>query len=186
MTLLRYYKQENITYKTVDLHAVHKLLKADEIRDEQRKYCIDIMKLQASKAVFWLDETSINIHMRRKNVTWTNGRDVFMPYQSKSTRNRTIIAAVGGRDEEIFFHHSIAKRTNKEEVLKFLKEFLLLVPYAKQDVVVVTDNHSAHKSKVVQKYMASQNVDYRFMPVYSSVFSPQERVWSMIKSEWSK
>ena len=78
-----------------------------------------------------------------------------MPYQSKSTRNRTIIGAVGGRDEEIFFHHKIAKATNKDEVLKFLKEFLSVVPYAKEDLIVVTDNHSAHKSNMIKAFMAS-------------------------------
>ena len=154
-TLRNYYHQAKISYKTVDLQAVHKLLKAEKLRKEQKKFCIDILKLQITKAVFWLDETSINIRTGKKRFTWTNGRDVFMPYQSKSTRNKTIIGAVGGIDEEIFFHHKIAKTTNKDEVLKFLKEFLSVVPYAKEDLIVVTDNHSAHKSNMIKDFMAS-------------------------------
>ena len=82
------------------------------------------MKLQVTKAVFFLDETSINIRTHRKKKTWTNGRDVAMPYQSKSTHNKTIIGAVGILDEQIFSHSMIADSSKKEEVLRFLQEFL--------------------------------------------------------------
>ena len=82
-TLRRYYSQAGIKYKMVDLYAVHKLKKADELRAAQRNFCIEIMKLQATKIILWMDETSMNMHMKKKK-TFTNGRDVFLPYQSAS------------------------------------------------------------------------------------------------------
>lgn len=117
-----------------------------------------------------MDETSINIRTHKKKHTWTNGQ-VALPYQSKSTHNKTIIGAVGGMNENVFSHSKITSSTTKEDVVSFLAEFLRVCPYAHSEIVLVTDNHSAHKSNLVKSFLATQNVQMIFMPPYSSVFS---------------
>jgi len=93
---------------------------------------------------------------------------------------------VGALDENVWSHCKVALATNKEEVVEFLQEFLRMCPYPRDQIVLVTDNHSAHKSKLVKEYIASQGVELIFMPPYSSVFSAQEHVWSLVKNEWGK
>ena len=95
-TLYRYYRQANVSFKTVDLHAVSKLMNARRILRSQRDYCHRIQRLQASKAVFFLDETTTSLRKKCKTRTWTNGMDVALPYQNNKDHNRSIVGAVGG------------------------------------------------------------------------------------------
>ena len=185
-TLYRYYRQANVSFKTVDLHAVKKLMYARRIRAEQRNYCIRIRRLQESKAVFFLDETTTSLRKKCKKRTWTNGVDVALPYQNERDHNRSIVGAVGGQHREVFFHSKVFGRCRKEQVHEFLEELLRLQPYPKEDLVIVCDNHRSHKSHLVRDLLAANNVQLEFLPIYSSVFSPVERVWWIFKQEWIK
>ena len=53
---------------------------------------------------------------------------------------------------------------------------------------MVTDNHSSHKSGLIREFLMQQQhrLSMKFLPPYSSVLSPQERVWSQVKSLWSQ
>ena len=52
--------------------------------------------------------------------------------------------------------------------------------------MVVTDNHQAHHSYATQGFLQANNLEMVFMPKYSSVLSPAERFWSMVKNSWRK
>lgn len=113
-TLRNYYRQAHIKFRTVDLHAVNKTLQAEKIRAEQKAFCLRIMRASATKAVFWLDETTTSLRKKVQKRTWTNGVDVSLPYQSWKDMNRTIIGVLGGRDEEVFFHSKVYERGRQE------------------------------------------------------------------------
>jgi len=99
----------------------------------------------------------------------------------------TILGAVGGiPGGRTRFIYKVAKRTNKESVLDFLKHFKRKVRPKKKMLIIYTDNHSAHHSHVVRDYVASTRLDLRFLPAYSSPLSVQERVWSILKAHWAK
>ena len=49
-------------------------------------------------------------------------------------------------------------RCKKEQVFEFLHEFLRVQPYPKEDIVIVCDNHSSHKSHLVRDFLAAQGV----------------------------
>ena len=77
-------------------------------------------------------------------------------------------------------------RPNTETVLNFLETFKRELPINLKDITLVTDNHSAHKSHLTKKWLFENNTSFYFLPPYSSVLSPVERVWSVFKSKWAK
>ena len=54
------------------------------------------------------------------------------------------------------------------------------------NIVIVLDNHSAHKSKLVSDYAQLTGFTLFFLPPYSSPLNPIERVWSRLKRRWAK
>lgn len=81
------------------------------------------------------------------------------------------------------------RRTNKESVVDF---FTKVVSYLKKgritrrNVVIVLDNHSAHKSIVVRELCARHKITLLFTARYSSPLNPIEHIWSAVKSRWKK
>ena len=67
-----------------------------------------------------------------------------------------------------------------------MHDFLRVVPYPLDEIVICTDNHGAHRSNLVKKYLEGRGLALDFMPAYSSVLSPVERVWWIFKQAWIK
>jgi transposase len=80
----------------------------------------------------------------------------------------------------------LVDRTNSENVIAFLRGFVEQYNGNIRDVCIITDNHSAHKSKATKAELARLNLDMRFLPPWSSVLNPIERVWSIVKGDWAK
>ena len=99
----------------------------------------------------------------------------------------TILGAVGGIKSDVKFYYTVAERTSKEDVRDFFIHFLKQVKYT-TPAFMITDNHSAHKSYLIREFLMQneRRLSLHFLPAYSSVLSPQERVWSQVKSLWSK
>ena len=137
--------------------------------------------------LFFFDETSIHTWCVRAKTWSAEAQRVILPKQAKRSKNKTILGAVGGIADDIRFIYSIDDRTNTSSVIDFFKHFLRKVKYRKQ-ILVITDNHSAHHSKLLKLFMMQKEkrIKLIFLPAYSSVLSPQERVWSQLKSLWSK
>ena len=68
----------------------------------------------------------------------------------------------------------------------FLTEFLRVVPYPKERLVIVADNHGCHKANLVINLLRDNNVELVYMPIYSSIFNPIERCWWIFKQKWIK
>ena len=83
-----------------------------------------------------------------KKKTWTNNT-VYLPYQTKRGRNTTVIGAVGGRGDELFWVSSVVRRTCKEHVRQFLEKLIDTVPCPVHNMVIIADNHSSHHSHYV-------------------------------------
>lgn len=80
----------------------------------------------------------------------------------------------------------VTNRTNKENVVEFLKKLKAETTQDINEVIIYTDNHSSHRSKHVKTWLRENNVTMDFLPVYSSVLSPVERIWSIFKVKWGK
>lgn len=82
--------------------------------------------------------------------------------------------------------YTLAKSTNKEDFLTFLQK--KIHPFIKypRSTVLVMDNHRAHHSKVVVKWLQEKQYVMAFLPPYSSELNPIEHIWSVMKNEWGK
>jgi hypothetical protein len=65
------YKRHKITYKRVDVAAVTKLKRVDELKRLQKQFLIDLVHLQTDRHVFYMDETSLHAWYHKKH-TWCN------------------------------------------------------------------------------------------------------------------
>ena len=111
---------------------------------------------------------------------------VTLPMQASGSVNRTILGAVGKVDGAIHFFYHVADSTRKETVVEFFEKMKREAPFNMQEITLVTDNHSAHKSRLVRSWLEREGVRLMLLPVYSSTLSPVERVWSMFKARWAK
>lgn len=133
---------------------------------------IDITKLVP------LDESSINLSFSRnygrakKNERIKEGRkDVRFERQSiLSTMNLN-----GDKCPLIF-----AGTLNKELFSEYIKT--QLVPSFSSDNILLLDNSSVHKSKLVIKTLNDCGIKYLFLPPYSPDLNPIELLWSYVKS----
>ena len=62
-----------------------------------------------------------------KKQTWTNGTDVYMPYQQQQDYNRSIMGVLGrgpGPAQPVIFFTRVYRNQRKEQVLDFLETFM--------------------------------------------------------------
>ena len=140
----------------------------------------------------WVENTipEINAYLHKKNgllyfvdesaISLTSPIGVPAIVKRASGRGRlSAISAISPRNR-LFFS---LKRTNfgAAEVVKFLAQLMRAHP--KRVVVVVLDNASSHRSKLVKKFEnGNKNIKLYYLPTYSPQWNPDEKVWNHLKS----
>jgi len=132
---------------------------------------IDIFKLVP------LDESSVNLAYTRlygrarKNERIEEGvKDVRFERESVLSTFR-----LSGEIFPLVFDGTL----NKELFAEYLKK---LKPHLAADDILLMDNSSVHKSKLVLDTLHDLNIKYLFQPRYSPDFNPIELLWSYMKS----
>lgn len=72
----------------------------------------------------------------------------------------------------------------KEDICEVLDEFINVNP-GKQ-IILVLDNFSSYRSKMIQEFALKNNISLLFLPPYSPDLNPIEQIWRSIKREISK
>ena len=73
------------------------------------------------------------------------------------------------------------KNFGAAEVVKFLNQ--LMKAHPARVIVVVLDNASSHRSKLVKNFERdNSNLKLYFLPTYSPQWNPDEKVWNHLKS----
>ncbi|MEE3207994.1 MAG: transposase [Candidatus Thermoplasmatota archaeon] len=143
---------------------------------------MDLKALHAANYIVWLDETTVNCWATLLRRVWTDGESITMPMQAKRGTNRTIFGAIGAYYAEddaqkLFqFFHMVARRTCAADTRDFIQQIIDEAPVAPDKIVICTDNHSAHHSKVVTKFAAAAGLRLKFLPAYSSTLNPGKRI----------
>ena len=109
-----------------------------------------------------------------------------LAYQARRGKNRTVVGAVGGKSNTVQWVSLVCDRTNKGNCVKFVEKLARVANHRVKDILLVTDNHSAHKSREFQSSVRDAGMELRFLPPYSSPFSPCEHVWSLFKRLFAK
>ena len=91
-----------------------------------------------------MDETTVNMWLTKRK-TWSYQCDpLVLPLQPDRGNSRTIIGAIGG--DPFKCHTKIFNKTDTQNVICFLKGLIETEKHDLRDVIIVTDNHSAHHS----------------------------------------
>ncbi len=120
-----------------------------------------------------------------KRRTWTNGQ-IRLPLQSTRGSGRTVIGAVGGTASQVHWVSSVIRRTNQYEVKEFIEKLISTVPCRTNSILLVMDQHSSHRAKLVTDYLATLNMQTLLTPPYSSPFNVCEHVWAIFKQRFAK
>ena len=68
----------------------------------------------------------------------------------------------------------------------FIEKLISSVPCRTNSILLVMDQHSSHKAKLVTDYLATLNIQTLLTPPYSSPFNVCEHVWALFKHQFAK
>jgi transposase len=153
---------------------------AEQVRQwRERDYpVIRALAKQEGAEIFFGDEAGVRSD-HHSGTTWgVRGQTPVVP----ATGQRfalNMLSAVSARGQLRFM---IGKgRVTGPAYVEFLRR---LIHHAPRPVFLILDSHPAHKSRVVQEYVASTQGKLRlfYLPPYSPELNPDEQVWNHVKT----
>ena len=133
--------------------------------------------MEDKEEVVYIDETSFNL-WQQPSKCWLT-RDMSLSLSTMRGKSLTLIAGIS--EKRGLIHYEVFAGSNTADT--FITFLVNLKLRCRQPAVVVQDNLSVHKaSKVMQLY--GQGFRHMFLPTYSSVLNPIEKVWNIVKQEW--
>jgi transposase len=134
---------------------------------------------QREKArIFFADEAGVRSD-HHAGTTWAEKGKTPVVSTTGARFGLNLISAVNPQGEFRFM--TIKGRTTARVFIEFLKR---LVHNADRPVFLIVDGHSAHKAKMVERYVESLEGRLRlfFLPPYSPELNPDECVWNDLKN----
>jgi transposase len=134
---------------------------------------------QREKArIFFADEAGVRSD-HHAGTTWGQKGKTPVVSTTGARFGLNLISAVSPQGEFRFM--TIKGRTTARVFIEFLKR---LVHNADRPVFLIVDGHSAHKAKMVERYVESLEGRLRlfFLPPYSPELNPDECVWNDLKN----
>ncbi len=129
--------------------------------------------------LFFVDEANVSL----SSVAGTSWGPKGQTINVAVTSNRgslSLISCISSDGRLCFEIFEGSKRFRSADIIKFLED--LLKEHPRRHLVVVMDNASCHKSKLVQAYIASQKrLTVFFLPPRSPEFNPDEQLWNHLK-----
>jgi putative transposase len=126
----------------------------------------------------FMDEFSPQTTSNTKRM-WSRERKPIIKNTSKIRANTFGIFSCKGNSIVTFRDNS-----KKEDVLAVIAQFVAANPGKR--LVIVLDNFSSHRAKVVQDFASSSNIILVYLPPYSPDLNPIEQIWRAIKREISE
>jgi transposase len=149
---------------------------------ERREWVIQLVQhLQAGHEVVYIDETSVSVWDRRLR-TWMY-RDQPIPRTLAKDRGHsiTVLGAISTQRDGLVY--GLSHSTNAAAVQELLRRVFRGAP-DRDELVVVWDNHGAHRTVGVQQLIIDSGATSMPLPVNSSDLNPIERVWAQLKPKW--
>ena len=106
---------------------------------------------------------------------------IYMRLQQDRGQSRTVIGAIC-RSWPLM-KYQVADKTNAASFCAFLQHIAREVESV-ENMVIVLDNHAAHRGKRARKLCQRLGINLEFLPPAASELNPIERMWSYFKHEW--
>ena len=129
-----------------------------------------------------MDETSVNIAFTRLYGYAKVGKRLNEGVLDVRFERESVLSAmkVNGETCPIVFSGTLNKEKFAEYIKNNLKNFL------KKDEILLLDNSSVHRSKLVMQTFEECGIQVFFLPPYSPDFNPIELLWTHLKSYLKK
>lgn len=134
--------------------------------------------MSKSTIIGFLDECSPQTAANTQRL-WSFEKKPIIKNTSKIRANTFGIYSPNGNSILSFKPHS-----KKEDICEVLGEFVNV--NADKRIVLVLDNFSSHRSKLVQEFASRNKISLVYLPPYSPDLNPIEQIWRSIKREISK
>jgi len=123
------------------------------------------------------DEAGINLSARHGG-TWGERGKTPKVVATEQRGHLNIFSTVS--NEGTLRYHVIDENINSEKFIEFLKQ---IVDGRTRPLILILDNVSYHKSKLVRNFVREHRKEIRifFLPRYSPEYNPDEQVWNEIK-----
>ena len=114
---------------------------------QERVVFAQYLQSEPPENVIFMDECSLELWRKPARTWFSNENQVIAPLNSKKLSNLTIYGAVGLPLTKPVFMQGVA--TNHKLFMDFLKEIHdhLRIPFNGKKMVLVLDNHPAHRKK---------------------------------------
>ena len=126
----------------------------------------------------FLDESSINLAYTRLYGRAKSNQRIHEGLKDVRFKRQSILSTIrlNGEMVPLVFDGTL----NKELFAEYLRN--QLADTLGPDDIIILDNSSVHKSKLVADVLAELKINVLFLPPYSPDFNPIELLWAFIKS----
>lgn len=138
-----------------------------------------VARAREHKAMIWFgDEASVRSD-HHSGTTWGLSGQTPVVRDSGERFGWNLLSAISPRGECRFM--VTARRGSAQVFIEFLKK---LLDRQEQPILLIVDNHSIHKAKTVQEYVASTagKLELHYAPKYAPELNPDELVWNDVKT----
>jgi transposase len=163
--------------ETKQTHTKKKSIEYSE-RDEAKRAIYQAEMAEAAiEKRYYVDESGINEYLYREYGYAPRGEKVYGKIPGKKYERLSMVAAQCG-DEIIGRYEYTCNMNSALFELWFTNVLLVLIPAGS---VIILDNASWHRKKVLKALTEAAGCRVIFLPPYSPDFSPIEKVWAALK-----
>jgi transposase len=140
--------------------------------------CTRVLRAPKGAVILWVDECDVHLLPVLRAMWMRKGQQVRVPTPG-TNRKRSIFGAL--ETETGHWLYKVFERKRSVEFIAFLEE--LALAYPNRPLLVVADNASIHKAKVVGRWLADHPlIELLWLPTYSGhKENPVEKVWWRLK-----
>jgi len=142
------------------------------------RLCHRLLQAPAAAVILALDECDIHLLPVLRAMWMPTGKQVRIPTPG-TNRKRAVFGALDLTTGQ--WHYQVVGRKRAVEFVAFLEQ--LILAYPGQPLLLVLDNASIHKAKIVQAWLADQpQAELLWLPAYSGhEQNPVEKIWWRLK-----
>ena len=178
-TLNKVFKEFHYSFKRVTL--VPERRNTTEVIESRFRYAVLYNQMMINKnKVFFVDETGVQVHSRRRYGRSPVGDKVHKTVAAIRGRNYSVCAVM--REDSLYMFEIQDKAYNSEDFTSFLaKLFVYLINDGITGALLVMDNVRFHKTDEVLNLIQSHGHNAVFLPPYSPFLNPIEEVFNQWK-----
>ena len=152
----------------------------DDVQKERKEFAETIKTIDVTKLLA-LDESSVNLAFSRNYGRCLTNERIKEGRKDVRFERESVLSTMRFNGE--MFPLVFEGTLNKELFAEYLKKLKLTLA---DDDILLLDNSSVHKSKLVLETLQNLKIKFLFLPRYSPDYNPIELLWAFMKSVLKK